>query len=301
MDILLGIFIRVILPVAVMTLVGYVAARLLPFDLKSLARLGLYVLVPCMTFTAMARTTLSATEFAQILLLYALSIPVLWGVSALSARALRLDAGATSAFHISILFTNCVNVGFPVLALAYGADAVERGVVYSIGMQVLLQSLGVYLAARGKTTLRASLTRMWRMPGLWALVAGLAVNAAHITIPPPIFEPLKLIGDSLVSFLLLVLGMQLASVSLRGQWRAATVATVIRLGVAPVVSVALAGWLGLSPLTRQATILENSMPTAIFGVALAQEFDVAPELITTIIFLTTLASMFSLTILIAVL
>ena len=44
-------------------------------------------------------------------------------------------------------------------------------------------------------------------------------------------------------------------------------------------------------------ILENSMPSAIFGVALAQEFDVAPELITKIIFLSTLVSLFTLTVL----
>jgi predicted permease len=129
---------------------------------------------------------------------------------------------------------------------------------------------------------------------------GLIVNAAAIQIPATIFDPLKLIGDSILPFLLVVLGMQLAEVNLRGQWLVASAATIIRLVVAAIVSIVVANLMGLSNVTRQAMILENSMPTAIFGVALAQEFDTAPDLITTVIFISTLLSMFTLTVLIAV-
>jgi predicted permease len=197
MDTLLAIFVRVIVPVMITVGVGYLAGRLLVFDLKMLARLGLYVLVPCLTFTAMARTTLAAGEFGRIVAFTLISVPLLWGISGIAARLL------------------------------------------------------------------------------------------------------KLIGDSLVPFLLLVMGMQLAAVDLRGSWKAASVATVLRLVVAAGLSFGLARGLGLTGLTRQTMILENSMPSAILGVALAQEFDTAPELITKIIFLTTLAGLFTLTVLLA--
>jgi predicted permease len=299
-DILLAIFVRVILPVFVMVAVGYVARRFLVFDLKTLSRFGLYVLVPCIVFTTMARTTLSAAEVGQIVIFYLLTLLLLYGISELAARLLRLDREATSSFHISILFTNCVNVGFPVLLLAYGQSAVDRGLIYMIMMQIVLQTFGVFLAARGRANLRDALARVAQMPGMYALTLGIFVNAAAIQIPATIFDPLKLVGDSLLPFLLVVLGMQLAEVNLRGQWLAASVATVIRLFVAAGVSIAVANLMGLEGATRQAMILENSMPTAIFGVALAQEFDTAPDLITTIIFISTLASMFTLTVLIAV-
>jgi hypothetical protein len=299
-DILVTIFIRVILPVFVMIAVGYIAGRLLSFDLKTLSRFGLYVLVPCLAFTAMARTTISAAEFGQIVVFYLLTLLPLYGISELTARTLRLDRAATSSFHISILFTNCVNVGFPILLLAYGQGSVERGVIYMIVMQIVLQTFGVYLAARGKADIRAALGRVAQMPGMYAMGLGLIVNAAAIQIPATILDPLKLIGDSILPFLLVVLGMQLATVSLRGQWLAALVATIIRLVVAAGVSIVVANLIGLQGVTRQAMILENSMPTAIFGVALAQEFDTAPDLITTVIFISTLVSMFTLTVLIAV-
>jgi len=294
---LLAIFVRVIVPVMITVGVGYLAARLLVFDLKMLARLGLYVLVPCLTFTAMARTTLAAGEFGRIVAFTLISVPLLWGLSSVAARLLRLPAAEAGAFHISILFTNAVNFGFPVLLLAYGPAALERGIVYAMTAQIVMQSLGVYLAARGRADFRSAMKRTWSMPGLYALIAGILVKALAIPVPAPLFDPLKIIGDSLVPFLLLVMGMQLAAVNLRGSWKAASVAAVLRLVVAAGLSFGLARGLGLTGLTRQTMILENSMPSAILGVALAQEFDTAPELITKIIFLTTLAGLFTLTLL----
>ncbi len=296
-DTLLAIFVRVIVPVMITVGVGYLAARLLVFDLKMLARLGLYVLVPCLTFTAMARTTLAAGEFGRIVAFTLISVPLLWGLSSVAARLLKLPPAEAGAFHISVLFTNAVNFGFPVLLLAYGPAALERGIVYAMTAQIVMQSLGVYLAARGRADFRSAMKRTWSMPGLYAMIAGILVKALAIPVPAPLFDPLKLIGDSLVPFLLLVMGMQLAAVNLRGSWKAASVAAVLRLVVAAGLSFGLARGLGLTGLTRQTMILENSMPSAILGVALAQEFDTAPELITKIIFLTTLAGLFTLTLL----
>jgi predicted permease len=294
---LLAIFTRVIVPVLVTIGIGYFAARFLVFDLKMLARLGLYVLVPCLTFTAMARTTLATGDFGRIVAFTLLSVPILWGLSAAAVRLLKLPAAEAGAFHIAVLFSNAVNFGFPVLLLAYGPAALERGIVYAMTAQVVMQSLGVYLAARGRADFRAALKRTWSMPGLYALIAGLLVKALAVPIPDPIFGPLKLVGDSLVPFLLLVMGMQLAAVDLRGSWTAASAATVLRLVVAAGLSFGLARLLGLTGLARQTMILENSMPSAILGVALAQEFDTAPALITKIIFLSTLAGLFTLTVL----
>lgn len=300
MDTLLAIFTRVILPVFVMIAIGFVAQRFLHLDLKTLSRFALYVLVPCMVFTAMARTTISPYEFGQIVIFYAITMTLLYGVSVLATRALQLDAAATSSFHIAILFTNCVNVGFPILLLAYDATAVERGLIYMILMQILLQTFGVYLAVRGNANWRDAARRVAQMPGMYAMVLGLGVNALAISIPALLFDPIKLVGDSILPFLLVVLGMQLAEVNLHGHWFAASVATFIRLVVAAGISIGVADMMGLQGITRNALILENSMPTAIFGVALAQEFDTAPDLITTAIFISTLASLLTLTVLISI-
>lgn len=300
MDHLPAIFVRVIVPVAVTVAVGYTAARFLVLDLKMLARLGLYVLVPCLTFTSMARTTLGAGEFGLIVAFTLLSVPVLYAVSAAAARLLKLPPAEAGAFHISVLFGNAVNVGFPVLLLAYGPGALERGIVYAMTAQIVMQSFGVYLAARGRAGVREAVKRTISMPGLHAMALGLLFKVLSVPVPDPLYDPLKLVGDSLVPFLLLVLGMQLAAVDLKGKWTAASTAVFLRLVVAAAVSVGLARLLGLEGLTRQTMVLENSMPSAILGLALAQEFDAAPELVTKVIFLSTLAGLVTLAVLMTV-
>ncbi|MBI5650487.1 MAG: AEC family transporter [Chloroflexi bacterium] len=299
MEILFAIFVRVILPVFVIVAVGYVAGRLMEFDQRTLSRLGLYVLVPCMTFAAMARTTLSLIELGQIIAFYLIATFLLYIPSRIAARLLKLSPTQASAFHIAVLFANVVNVGFPVLLLAYGPAAVERALVFAIMMQIVLQSFGVFLAARGKANFSESMRRVWAMPGLWAMLAGFVLNFARVEIPAFIFDPIKMVGDALVPFLLILLGLQLTRASFRGNLTIASVATGLRLVGGAVIGIALADALGLQTITRQTVVIESGMPSAIFGVALAHEFDTAPELITVIISLSTLASMFTLTVLLA--
>ncbi len=272
----------------------------MPLDERTLSRIGLYILVPCLVFAAMARTTLSVTELGEIALFYLISTLLLYLVSLVVARVLRLDAERASAFHISVLFGNVVNVGFPILLLGYNQSAVDRGVFFAICMQILLQSFGVYLAARGKAEAGAALKRVWLMPGLWALIVGLVVNVGRIDLPAFIYDPIKMIGDSLVPLLLLLLGMQLTHASFRGHLGPALAATVLRLVVAVGIAFLVADAMGLQGVTRQSVIVESGMPTAIFGVVLAQEFETAPDLVTVAITLTSLLSILSLTVLLAI-
>ncbi len=300
MTTLIAIFVRVILPIAVIVILGYVAGRTLHLEQRSLSRLGLYVLVPCMVFTAMSRTTLSAGEFGQIILFLVLITLALWPLSILTARLLRLDARSSNAFHLGTLLTNVVNVGFPVLTLAYGPAALERGLVYMVGMQSLFQTLGIYLAAGGHISARQSLRQVFLMPGLYALAAGLAVNASGLPLPAFLYDPLKMVGDALVPLLLVLLGMQLTTVRFEGRWLAAIAATILRLVIAAGLAMLLAALMGLSGVTRQALIVEASVPSAIFGLVLAQEFDCNPQLVTAIIFVSTVASVVTLTVLLAI-
>jgi predicted permease len=99
--------------------------------------------------------------------------------------------------------------------------------------------------------------------------------------------------------MLILLGMQLTELRFRGHIGAALAAGFIRLVVSAFLAVVVAAAMGLSGVTRQSMIVEASVPTAVFALVLAQEFDCQPQLVTAIIFVTTIASMLSLTVLLA--
>jgi predicted permease len=76
-------------------------------------------------------------------------------------------------------------------------------------------------------------------------------------------------------------------------------AVVLSLVVTPIVALGLTWLLGITGPARQAGVLLASMPSAVITTILAVEFDVAPTLVTNVVFVTTVISPLTLTFLIA--
>jgi predicted permease len=73
----------------------------------------------------------------------------------------------------------------------------------------------------------------------------------------------------------------------------------ISLVATPCIALVLAAILGISGPARQAAVILSSMPVAVITTILALEFELAPEFVTSAVFISTLASPLTLTPLIA--
>jgi predicted permease len=131
---------------------------------------------------------------------------------------------------------------------------------------------------------------------LYAAIIGLALNRLGGEVPLPVFRAVDLMANAAVPGMLALLGIQLRSAPLfQGKaviWRSSA----IRLVAAPLLAVVLCAWLAVGGVERNVIILQASMPTAVIGAVLATEFDAAPQLVAAVIFLTTLLSMGTLSI-----
>ena len=130
-------------------------------------------------------------------------------------------------------------------------------------------------------------------------MAGFVVNLAAITVPEPVAKAVDLLGGASVPLMLLLVGVQLAKTSLAGELKVIGLATFVRLVVAPAVALILAAWLGLTGVTRQACVAEASMPTGVMATILATEFEAEPQFVAGVVFVSTLASAITLTLLLA--
>jgi predicted permease len=124
----------------------------------------------------------------------------------------------------------------------------------------------------------------------------------RIHLPQVLLRPINLLAGAAVPSLLVILGMQLVrSVQgLRGRLGAIFVATAFRLLVAPLVAVPVAWLTGIADTTYRACMLEASMPSGVTSAILALEYDLEPETVTSTIFVSTLLSAVTLSILISV-
>jgi predicted permease len=99
--------------------------------------------------------------------------------------------------------------------------------------------------------------------------------------------------------MMLVLGMQLERAAIPERPLLVVLATVLTLVVTPLLALGLVQLMGLSGAARQAAVIEASMPTAVVTTILALEYEIAPAFVTGTVFLSTLLSPFTVTLLIA--
>jgi predicted permease len=297
---LLHIFVQNILPVFLVVGVGALLSVTVRPDVRSLSRITFYVLGPCLIFTGLTRTPLSGAEVQRIALfalLAQLSITILaWALVAL----LRWDRRRRRALLLSVLVVNAGTFGLSVVLFAFGPDAQARAMVYFVTTAVLGNVLGTAIAAGGGSW-RETLGRMTRVPMVYASLAALVVSGFGLAIPELVMRPISLLGGAAVPAMLLILGMQLAHSfgALRANWGPLALATVLRLVVAPLFAVVIAGVTQVQGLTRQACMLQSGMPAGVTGTILALEYDLEPDIVTGTVFFSTLCSALTLSVLIS--
>jgi len=297
--VLLSVLINIVLPVFIIIGAGFVAARMLTIDAQTLSRVSLYVLGPALVFSKLVETTVTGTDLVQIVVFTVVGTLLVLALSWVVARLLRLNRSTESAFVLSCSFVNSGNYGLPLVLFAFGQAGLERALIYFVTGAFMMNTVAVFVASRGQAKARTSLLNIFRVPMIYAIVIAFAIRAANLEIPGFISQPLGLTGDAAIPVMLLLVGIQLAGVSFGKQARLICVATLVRLVGGAVVGVALATVMGLAGVTRQACIVEHSAPTGVMTGILALEFGTEPELVTGAIFASTLASIATMTLLVA--
>lgn len=287
---------NVILPVFILIGIGTLSERWRILDVRTLSRSVLYVFVPALVFRSLLTTKLSARDAAQIIVFVLVTTGVVGIIAWTVTRALHLDALQSNAFLLSVVLANTGNYGLPVNLFAFGEAGLEEATVYFSVTSLLINTVGVYIAALGHADPAKALQNAFRLPLIYAVSLALALRGLGIVdLPTVVYRPLDVMANAAVPVLLLALGIQLATSTLDPQFSIIGLATVMRLIVAATASIVIAQLMGLHGLTRQVCIVQSSMPTAILSVALAVEFNTRPRFVTSVVFTSTLASIVTLT------
>lgn len=297
-------FSEVLLPIVVVASIGFAFRSRVALDLRSLNRLGIYVFSPCLIFNTLLRADLGGGQTARMLL-FALLCIALMGALALAASALMgLSRVEQSAFLLSTMFMNSGNYGLPLARFAFGEAGFQYAVLFYLVQAFLSQTLAVFIAARGQASSRQALGQVLRLPLLYAALGALALRWAAG--PPTEATPMllqgleagvQLLASAALPFLLLLLGMQLAEARPTAEgWRVA-LAVSMRLVLAAPLAYGVAMLVGLGAAATSVGLIQASMPTAVNVTILALEFDVRPHFVSSVVVVSTVASVVTLTLL----
>jgi malate permease and related proteins len=305
MDVL-SAFADVLLPVVVVVGLGYLLGRGLPLDIRTLNRLSLYLLSPSLVFVTLVRTEVAggaALRLAAQMLIVMLATTL---CAFLIAPLLGLSGPRRSGFLLTSTFMNSGNFGLSVSRFAFGEAGFQLAVIGYLTQAILSQTLAVYLASAGQATRRAALGAIFRIPLVYAtlLALGLRVLGIHLdegegALAVGLYRGLRLAADATLPLLLIILGTQLTrrpSVTAVGPLVAATF---IRLVLSIPLAYAIGLALGLRGLPLSVGVVQAAMPTAVNMTIIAIEFDAWPDFVSSGVVATTLGSLVSLAVLIA--
>lgn len=298
---LLQLFSDNLLPVLLVAAAGYLVAASTKVDPRALSGIGFNLLAPCLVFQVIVD---SRVPFTALLRIMGFTACVLLGLGAcawLVARAARWPRPLSSAVVLCVMLPNAANYGMSANLLAFGQDALTHASLFFLTSSILTYTVGVLVASLGRTSVRAALAGLAKVPTVWAVPLAFVLVKLGWTLPGPLASAVSLTAQACVPVFLLILGMQLRGATLRARPAPLLWATGLRLAGGAAAGLLLAPLFGLEGAARQASVFQSAMPAAVINTILATEYDVEPGFVTSVVFLTTLASPLTLTPLMALL
>jgi hypothetical protein len=269
---ILYIVLNIIAPVFMIVGLAVLVDRHFKVDPRPLSRIVFFLFSPALVLKGLAQTDLQAEELGRIallaVLLYASMLLVGWTLARLNGFDRRLQ----SSFMLCVVLINAGNYGLPLTEFAFGPAGLQRAIVFFVCTAIMTNTVGVFLASRGAASVKRSLFNIFTVPLPYAVMVGLLFNFSHITLPLFVERAITLLSQAAVPGMLVILGLQLARTTVTGRLRPISLASGVRLMVAPVITLLLTMLLGLTGVTRQVLVIQASMPTAVISTVLAAEF-----------------------------
>ncbi len=292
----------IILPVFVIMMIGFILQRKLTLDVQTLARLIIYYVVPAFIFVRLYEAEIQWSIFANIILFILLLVAILYVLTMIVAKLLKLDAGKRVTFTNSVVFFNSGNYAVPVNDLVFRGDpfAMSIQVIFLMFQNIFVFSYGIFSMQSMDTGKLRAILGYFKMPVMYAMILGLGLNALDLPVPGFIWVPANYIADAMIAIALMTLGAQVAMLKLSAGLRTVYYSVGLRLLISPLIALGLIFLFGVSGITAQALLIASSMPTAVNSSVIAQEYDNHPEMAAQIVLFSTVASAFTVSLVIFV-
>ena len=286
-------------------LAGYLAGRTLLFGPTSsevLNRFVFSVSLPALVFIALAKVSIGEFFNWPFLAVLVGGMLATFCSSLLVARVFFPGSLTALTFHaLTAMFSSSAYIGIPLVAIAFGDEALVFGIIGTIVTGVVFFTLAIIVAEidRSRDTgnlMLAPVMSVIRNPVVIATVAGLAVSALGIPVPKPIGVFCDLLGSAFIPCALFSAGLFMVGWSIEGNVSEISWLVFVKLALQPL----LTWWLAfhvveLDGIQGVSAVLLAALPTGVPVFVLAQQYGVFAARATATIAITTVLSVVTLT------
>ncbi|KAF7788552.1 hypothetical protein PRUB_a1543 [Pseudoalteromonas rubra] len=297
-------FIDILFPLIFVVSCGFVAARIRFISAAQLDGIRVYIFnlaIPMLLFLSMYRADLSQVTSAKLLLAFYLPVIALYCLVLLVMRQrfnLATEEAALSALNGT--YSNTVVVGLPVILAALGEQAAAMVFMIIPLHSAVLFSLTFILAGKGKGGIDW-LKPLFLNPVVLSISLGLLANLLPVTIPALLLSGMDWFAQPAIAGALFVLGASLVQYGFRSVWYPALMVSIVKLLILPLCVYLTATLLALEPLQRQVVTLMSAAPLGVNAYLVARQLSVQQAVSAGGVVLSTLLSVISLSLWLAVL
>ncbi len=212
---------------------------------------------------------------------------------------------AIGVLLLSSAFGNVTYLGLPVIVETMGQRYGYIAILYDLlATTPVLMTVGMLISARfgsgAPASLGESVRRVLRLPPLWGVAAGIVVQLAGVPVPRPVLDAAQLMGRAVIPVMIFTVGLALDFRDLR-RLPVAVPALAVKLLFAPLVALFAGRLFGLGGEELRAVVIEGAMPVMVLSLVIADEFELDVPLAATCITVSTVASFFTLPLMMKVL
>ncbi|MGB3614073.1 MAG: AEC family transporter [Elainellaceae cyanobacterium] len=257
---MLTVLAAAVVPIALVALVGVLIGRRFDLDLKTLARINIYALLPALVFTGVSTSSLKLSSTAGIVAGFLINTILLYLAAIGLGRALNFPAEERKSLIATTVFANVGNMGLPFVLFSLGQAGLERAIVYLVASSLTITTLfAIVLKGEG---IASGVRFTARLPVFWAALAGLGLQWSALALYPAISQGIDLLGSAAVPIALLTLGIQLSRTPFTFGWVELFAAS-LRLLLSPLLAFSVGALLRLNGLDLQVLVIQAAMPVAV--------------------------------------
>lgn len=272
----------ILFPIFGIVAAGYFYGRKHKPEMAVANRLNMDVFVPALVFAAMAGKSFDLAAYAPLalggFLILATCGLIAWPLA-------RLCGVQAKTLAPPMMFNNSGNIGLPLAVLAWGEAALPAAVILFMVENTLHFSFGAKLLDP-----KTRILMLWRIPVVFAAIAGLTVAMLKIPVWPPLVLAIKMLGDVSVPLLLFSLGVRMTDVSF-GEWKLSVGSALLRPLGGMVIAWGVIQLIGLEGRDAAMLLVFGALPPAVLNFLFAERYNQEPQRVASIVLVGNLAAL----------
>lgn len=298
---------EIIAPILLLVLLGVFLARwrfLGPEFLGELNGFIFWIALPASLFRTAVMAGDSGPETTGILSALLCSTFLIAVVGWLTSVALKLPKACHGTVSQSGFRGNLAYIGLPVLSYAFrgtpGGETHYATAAFAMGCLISIYNILAIVVLQASRhdvswgSLRPGVRSVLTNPLLIACLAGLALNAADLSLPRALNDSLEALGGAAVPLSLICIGGSIAFIRIGKNIAPMVASVLLKIAVLPLLVYGLGRFLLLDPVSMRIALVFASTPTASAAFVMARQMEGDESVASGAIVLSTIFSVVSL-------